>query len=199
MTPTAVLSKLTSTTVKMNTTTNNTLSAYIANTSVVNSVSSFGKYQDIAVGYELTIRTLVLPNISAKPYRKAMIAIIFFRRILYLSSFPSITISDLTATVAAYFTIPTGSAEHEAERIVESVRHAFFVVDNLQGLGFLDSSGKAIVVSDDRAVDIKFFSFRSTVLASVIDQRFPSRTLLSIYLYNFCRVSCRLRRHLLLS
>ena len=181
MAPTAVLSKLTSTTVKMNTTTYNTLSAYIANTSVVNSVSFFGKYRDIVVGCELTIRTIVPPSISAELYRKAMIAILLFRRILSLSSSLFVTISVLTATVAAYFAMPTGSAEREAEleaeRIVESVRHAFFVVGNLQVVVFLDSIGKPIMVSDNRAADITFFSFRSTVLVSAIDQRFPSTTL----------------------
>ena len=88
-----------------------------------------------------------------------MIVIIFFRRILSLSTFPSITISDLTATVAAYFAMSTGSAKREAERIVESIRHAAFVFGNLQGIGFLDSSGKPITVSDNRAVDITFFSY----------------------------------------
>ena len=73
--------------------------------------------------------------------------------------------------------MPTGSAEREAERIVESVRHAFFVVGNLQGIGFLDSSGKPIAVLDPRAADITFFSFRSTVVANTIDQRFPSTAL----------------------
>ena len=41
MAPTTVLSTLTSTIVKMNTTTTNTLSEYIANTSVLNSVFFF--------------------------------------------------------------------------------------------------------------------------------------------------------------
>ena len=177
MAPTANLFKLTSTTDAMNTKPNNTLSTYTVNSSAVNSVSFFGKYQDTAVGCELTIRTIVPPDISTEPYRKAMVAILFFRRILSLSSSPSITISDLTATVAAYFAMPTGSAEREAERIVDSVRHAFFDVVNIQGIGFLDSSGRSIVVSDNCAVDITFFSFRSTVLANAIDPNFPSTTL----------------------
>ena len=129
------------------------------------------------VGCELTIRTIVPPSISAELYRKAMIAIILFRRILSLSSSLFVTISVLTATVAAYFAMPTGSVELEAERIVESVRHTFFVVGNLQGVVFLDSSGKPIMVSDNRAAGITFFFFRSTVLVSAIDQRFPSTTL----------------------
>ena len=78
MAPSAVLSKFTSTTVKMNTTITNTLSAYIAKSSVVNLVSFFGKFQDTAVGSEQTIRTIVPPDISAEPYRKAMIDILFF-------------------------------------------------------------------------------------------------------------------------
>ena len=177
MAPTAVLSKLTSTTVKMNITTNNTLSAYIANTSVVNTVIFFGKYQDTTVGCELMIRTIVSLRISTEPYCRTMMAILFFRRILSLSTFPSVTISELTATVAAYFAMPTGSAERLAECILESVRHAFFVIGNLQGIGFLDSSGKPIIFSDNCAVDIAFFFFRSTVLVSAIFQRFPSTTL----------------------
>ena len=118
MAPTAFFSKVTSTTVKMNTTTTKTLSVYIAKTSVVNSVSFLGKSQDTAVGSGLTIRTIVPPDISTEPYRKVMITIRFFRRILSLSSSPSVTISDLTATAVAYFAMPTGLAERETEGIV---------------------------------------------------------------------------------
>ena len=158
MAPTAVLFKLTSTTDTMNTTTNNTLWAYTATSSAVNSVSLFGTYQDTAVGCELTIRTIVPPDISDEPYRKAMVAI-FFLSYSFSHLPPSIAISNLTATVAASFAMPTDSAEREAERIVESVRHAFFDIGNLQGIGFLDSSGKAITVSDHRTADITSFSF----------------------------------------
>ena len=130
MTPTLVLYKLISTTDIMNTTTTNNLSAYTATSSSINSVSLFGTYQDTAVGCELTIRTIVPPNISAEPYRKAMVAILFFRRIISLTSSPSITISELTATVTAYFAMSNCSAEREAERIVESIQHAFFDVSS---------------------------------------------------------------------
>ena len=108
-----------------------------------------------------------------------MIAILLFRRIISLSSSPSVSITELTATVAVYSTLPTGSIEHEAERIVESIRHAFFHVDNLQGIGFLDSSGKLTLVPDiaNRATDVVFFTFRSTVTASDIDHHYPSTTL----------------------
>ena len=103
-----------------------------------------------------------------------MVDILFFRQILSLPSSPSVTIDDSTVTVAVSFVIPTGPAECEAERIVASVRHAFFDVGNLQGIGFLDYSGKANMVSDNRAADITFFSFRFTVLENAIDQCFFS-------------------------
>ena len=180
MTPTSVLYQLTTTTTAMNTTTNNILSAYIDNTSVLNSASFFEVFQGTTIGSsELTIRTIVPPDISAELYRKAMIAILFFRRIISLSSSPSVSISDMTATVAAYFPLPTGSTEREAERIVDSIRHASFHVDSLQGIVYLDSSGKLTLVSDiaNRAADIVFFTFRSTVTTNDIDHRFPSTTL----------------------
>ena len=104
----------------MDITTNNILLAYIANTSVVNLASFFGAVQDTTVGSsDIMILTIVPPDISADLYRKAIITILFFRRILSLSSSSSISISDLTATIAAYFTLPTDSVELEAERIVD--------------------------------------------------------------------------------
>ena len=108
-----------------------------------------------------------------------MIAIIFFRRILSLSSSPFVSFCDLTATMAAYFEITTGTAERKAERIVDSVRPAFLHVENLQGISFLNSSGKGIQITDlnNRTVDILFFTFRPTVTANKIDPRFPSTTL----------------------
>ena len=68
-----------------------------------------------------------------------MIVIPFFPHIISLSSSPSVIMSDLTATVAAYFGIPTGSAERVAGHIVNSVRQAFFDVGNLQRIEFLAS------------------------------------------------------------
>ena len=119
---------------------------------------------------------MIVPlTISAKPYRKALIVIQFFRRILPLSSSSSVSLSDLTATVAAYFAILISSTKREVECIVDSIHHVFFHVDNLQGGRFFDSSGKPTMVSDldNRAADIAFITFRSSVIASDINQRFP--------------------------
>lgn len=79
----------------------------------------------------VTIRTIVPLSISAEPYRKAIVAILFFRRILTLSKYPSIYFSDLTAMVALYFDMNTGSAEREVERIVEFIPYDFVDVTNL--------------------------------------------------------------------
>ena len=71
--------KLTTTTIKMTTTTNSNISVYIAKTSAVNSASFFDVFQDTTIrSRKLTIRKIISPTISAKPYPKAMIAIIVF-------------------------------------------------------------------------------------------------------------------------
>ena len=73
------------TTNTMTTITNDNLSVYIANTSVANKGSFFGAFQQMTVGSSnVTIRTIVPLSISAEPYRKAIVAILFFRRILVI-------------------------------------------------------------------------------------------------------------------
>ena len=98
---------------------------------------------------------------------------------MYINVFSILSFPFIMLTFAAYFTLPTGSAERDAERIVDSIRHALFHVNNLPGIGFLDSSDKLTLVLDiaNRLADIVFFTFRSTVTASDIDNRFPSTTL----------------------
>ena len=122
----------------MATTTNNNLSAYIANTSVVNSAFFFRTFQDTVVrSMNLLIRTIVPPNISVEIFRIAIIAILFIRQILSLSSSLSIFFSNMTVPVVVYFLLPTGSAARATERIVDSIRPVFYI-DNLQGIEFLD-------------------------------------------------------------
>ena len=85
MAPTVDQDFSTTTTDTLNTTTNNNISANIANTSVANPESFFGAYQNTAVGSsELTIHTIVPPSISSEPYRIVMIVILLFRRIVSL-------------------------------------------------------------------------------------------------------------------
>ena len=100
--------------------------------------ANFGVYQQTSVGLsELSIRTLVPDAISAEPYRKALIAKLFFHQILSLTDSPSVTFNDLLATVAAYFDINTGSAEREAEAAAQSLSRSFTTSPISSGLHFL--------------------------------------------------------------
>ena len=142
--------------------------------------SHFGIYQQTSVGSkEVTIRTLVPAVIFAEPYRKALIAKMFFRQILFLADAPSVSFSDLMTTVALYSSINTGSSEREAEAAVTSIRSVFFRVTKLQEVGFADTSGKSIKLLDptQRPADLAYFTFRSVVSAIVIDKRAPDKIL----------------------
>ena len=60
------------------------------------STSHFGVYQQTSVGTgDVTIRTLIPVAISAEPYRKALIAKLFFRQILPLADATYVSFSDL--------------------------------------------------------------------------------------------------------
>ena len=82
-------------------------------------------------------------------------------------------------TVALYFPLNTDTAKREAKSAVAFIRSNFFLIPNLQGVGFLDSSGKPIAVldSDNRPVDLTYFTFRSVVTAADIDDRAPQISL----------------------
>ena len=109
------------------------------------SFANFGVYQQTPVGLsELSIRTLVPDAISAEPYRKALIAKLFFHQIFSLKYSPSVSFDDLLATVAVYVDINTGSTEREVEAAAQYISRSFFRVSNLIGVTFSDSSGKFI-------------------------------------------------------
>ena len=161
----------------MNTTTNNNLSfpadmsgpnpfsaGVFPQTATVSSSESngFGVYQLTPVGAsDATIRTLVPVSISALPYRKALIAKLFFRQILGYTDSPSISVSDLISTVASYFDMSTAMAEREVESVSVFIRSSIFNVVNMSGVGFLDSTGKSITISDhdNRPHDVSYFTF----------------------------------------
>ena len=73
--------------------------------------ANFGVYQQTPVELnEISIRSLVSDNISVDSYRKALIAKLYFHKILSLTDSPSISCNDVMATFAAYFDINTSSA-----------------------------------------------------------------------------------------
>ena len=88
----------------------------------------FGVCQLTTVGTsDATIRTLVLIPISASPYRKVLIAKIFFRQIFGYADSPSISINDLVSTVSLYFDMSTATAEWEAEAAAIAICDSLFL------------------------------------------------------------------------
>ena len=59
------------------------------------------------------------------------------------------------------------------EAAVVVIRFGVFRVSRLQGIGFVDSSGKATTVPDpdNCSVDLTYFTFRSVINATDIDNR----------------------------
>ena len=106
MTPTAVLTKSITTNTTMNSSAPNTLTNNALSLSNGNNGPTsfyFCVYQQILVGSgDVSVRTLVPAAISAAPYRKALIAKIFFRQILALTDTSSVSFSDLMSTVTAF-------------------------------------------------------------------------------------------------
>ena len=124
--------------------------------------ANFGVYQQIPVGLsELSIRTLVPDNNSAKSYRKALIAKLFIHQILSLTDSSSVFCNDLLATIAAYFEINTGSAEREAEAAAQAISRSFSAFQISSVLPFLihpESLLKfRIMISAPRTSRILFF------------------------------------------
>ena len=127
----------------------------------------------------LSIRTLVLDTISSEPYRKALIANLYFHQILSLADSPSVGLNDLLSTVASYFSINTRFAEREADTAARSISRSFFRVSYLTEVIFSDASGKSIKVPNpaSRPADLAYFTFCSTVSAQTVDCRAPSKSI----------------------
>ena len=172
MTPTAVLSKSTTTHTAMNTASNNNQSISARSTDQ----HSYEVYQLTAVGAsDVTIRTLVPVSISALPYRIALIAKFFFRQILGHAESPSISFSDLVTTVATYFDMSTAMAERDVETAADSIRNSILCVSNMIGVGFLNSKGKAVTITDPahRLDDITYFTVHANINPNLVDTRAP--------------------------
>ena len=108
MTPTAVLSKSTTTHTAMNTASNNNQSISARSTDQ----HGFGVYQLTAVGAsDATIRTLVPVSISNLPQRKAFIAKLFSHQILGHAGSPFISFSNLVTTIDIYFDMSAAMTE----------------------------------------------------------------------------------------
>ena len=83
------------------------------------------------------------------------------------------------STVASYFSLNMDSTEREAETAVVTIRSNLFLISNLQGVGFANTSGKHISIPDPekRPADLTYFTFRSVVVAVDVDDCAPEITL----------------------
>ena len=138
LTPDHTSTTMTSTT---STITNNNVSTLTAGISGY-ALSNFGVYQQTSVGLsELSIYTLVTDAISAEPYRKTLIARLYFHHILSLFGSISVSFNDLMTIVASYFDINAASAKREIETAAQSNSRSLFDVSNLTGVAFSDAFG----------------------------------------------------------
>ena len=89
----------------------------------------------------------------------------FFRQILGYADSLFISISDLFSTVTSYFDMSTAI----------SIRDSIFCVDNMAGVGFLDSTGKSVTInySDNHPRDVPSFTFLSYLKPNAVDDRAP--------------------------
>ena len=74
-------------------------------------------------------------------------------------------------------------AEREAETTADSIRDSTFRVGDMIDVGFLNSKGKPVTITDPdhRPDDITYFTFRITVNPHLVDTRAPD----SVHLFKF--------------
>ena len=107
--------------------------------------AAFGGYKLVTVGTsEQTIWVPVSLPMSERPYRKVMVANLFFRKIKALAVDSDFTSADLVSTIATYFNFNTSSAENEAAAAAKTIRATVFNVSNLTGLGFQNQLGATV-------------------------------------------------------
>ena len=124
MASTAVLLKPTITTTAMIATTNNNLSAYIANNSVVNSAFFFRH----VLRHGSTKHQPFDSHDRSSDHQHRTFSHSNDRNSINSSHSFSLSVffSNFTVPVAAYFSLPTGLAARETERIVDPIRPVFF-------------------------------------------------------------------------
>ena len=147
--------------------------------------NAFESYQLLAVGTsDRNIRVPVPLPMSQLPYRKAMVADLFFGTIKGLALDSAFSSADRIATTAGHFGFNTSSAEDEATVVSTKVRAAIFNVEHLTGLGFRNRKGDTVLFDPTgvRPKDIRYFAFRSVFTASAIDSRGPDTPLF----WNLC-------------
>ena len=95
------------------------------------SAADFGQFQRISVGTsDKTIRVPVALPMKEAPYRKALVAQQFIRKIKHLATNNTFSHRDLMSTVVSYFDFETGIAKTGSESAILLVHRAIFSINN---------------------------------------------------------------------
>ena len=107
-----------------------------------NSDNALGSYHLLAVGTsDRTIRVTVPLPMSQSPYRKEMVADLFFGTIKGLVMDSTLFSADFVVNIAGYFDFNTSLAEEKAMVAAQKIRATIFKVELLTGLGFRNHKG----------------------------------------------------------
>ena len=91
-------------------------------------------------------RPFVPVPISTVPYRRALLVNLFFYRILGDADTKYASTSDPFSTVATYFNMNTAMTKREEEKSSIFIWDSVFSVDNIAGVGFLNSEVKFVTI-----------------------------------------------------
>ena len=172
MAPTGSSNLITSTTTTISIIRSQTKIGHVTGTSG----NTFGTYQILTVGTsDRMIQVLVPLPMDQPPYRKAMVANLFFRAVKGLTRYSSLSSTNLVATIVAYLDFNTSLTELEVTAAAGIVHTTLFRIDNLIGLGFRNRLGSAVTfdVNDERPVTLYCVAFHSTLWASNLDDCGP--------------------------
>ena len=129
--------------------------------------------QQTTVGVrEATIRTLVPATINTTPYRNDLITKYFVRQIITNADISYVSIRDLISIFEDYFDMGIVINKREIEVADFPIRHSILNIDNIAGIGFLNSKEKSATIHES-------FNFPSDVshftLCSIIKYHFVDR------------------------
>ena len=138
--------------------------------------NTLGTYQILTVGTsDRMIQVLVPLPMDQPPYRKAMVANLFFRAVKGLTRYSSLSSTNLVATIVAYLDFNTCLVELEMAAAAGIIHTTIFRIENLIGLGFRNRHGSAVTfdANDERPATLYYVAFRSILRASNLDDCGP--------------------------
>ena len=132
---------------------------------MIRTVSAFTSWPLLALVKKLSAllfsSQLMLLNIAKK-----------IHQILIHAASPSIFISALVSTVTTYSDTSTTMVKRHVEIVAESIHDPIFRVDNMIGVGFLNSKEKLVIIDNPAVVHpTSIFTFCSSINHLLVDLR----------------------------